>query len=60
MKLKNNSNHPQNSSISLPLAPQLSAVRLRLKIQKTYQACLCKFFFKRADVKKSCQDIYKK
>ena len=42
--LEMRSNPPKNSSISLPLAPRLIAVRLRIKIQKTYQACLCKFF----------------
>ena len=37
-------NQVQNSSPSLALPPRLSAMRLRIKIQKTYQACLCKFF----------------
>jgi len=48
-------NPHQNSSTLLPLAPRLSAVRQRIKIQKTYQACLCKFFcFKAPGLKEQC------
>ena len=44
MQFKIIPNPPQKRSTLLSLAPRLSAVRQRIKIQKTYQAFLCKFF----------------